>query len=176
MDEVERHLLAELDAAVLGLAMDQELHDVAARVLAVLEAHPERGIAWESVPLGRFVYPLPPGIASCWVFVLRRGSTSGAERHPRSHQRMVSFLGSGVFQTRTDREWRSHPMVSDHNGPLKNRWISIPPMVWHQGVVDDEGHWVVVSFHTVPAHELVEERPAPAAGAAGPRRRVYESG
>ena len=174
MDETERHLLAELDAAVLGLVMDKPLHDTAARVVAELDLHPERGMAWEAVPLRRFPYPLPACIASCWIFALRKGCTSGAERHPRSHQRMMSFLGSGVFQTRTDRDWRSHPMTSDHNGPLRARWISIPPRVWHQGIVGDDEHWVVVSFHTVPAHELVEERPEDEEEGHGVRRRHYE--
>jgi hypothetical protein len=34
----------------------------------------------------------------------------------------------------------------------------VPPNVWHQAVVPAED-WVVVSFHTVPAEELIEERP-----------------
>ena len=42
----------------------------------------------------------------------------------------------------------------------EERWLSIPPDTWHQGVVGDED-WVVVSFHTVPKTELVEERPDP---------------
>jgi len=43
---------------------------------------------------------------------------------------------------------------------LEERWISIPSNTWHQGVVSDRD-WVVVSFHTVPADELIEERPDP---------------
>jgi hypothetical protein len=49
-------------------------------------------------------------------------------------------------------------MISDRKAPLEDRWISIPPNVWHQGVVSARD-WVVVSFHTVPAADLVEERP-----------------
>jgi hypothetical protein len=45
------------------------------------------------------------------------------------------------------------------SAPLEARWISIPPNVWHQGVVGPED-WAVVSFHTVLEHELIEERPA----------------
>ena len=37
--------------------------------------------------------------------------------------------------------------------------MSIPPNVWHQAVVIEDKDWVVVSFHTVPADELIEERP-----------------
>src|SRR5262249_54465621 len=49
-------------------------------------------------------------------------------------------------------------LVSEGGAGLEARWISVPPNVWHQAVVPDQD-WVVVSFHTVPAHELIEERP-----------------
>jgi len=55
--------------------------------------------------------------------------------------------------------------------PLDERWISIPVGVWHQGVVGPD-NWAVVSFHTVPEHELIEERPAVAAGEPA-RQRKY---
>jgi len=38
------------------------------------------------------------------------------------------------------------------------RWISIPPNVWHRPVVGKDADWVVISFHTVPAEELIEEK------------------
>jgi hypothetical protein len=31
--------------------------------------------------------------------------------------------------------------------------------VWHRPVIDASADWVVVSFHTVLAEELIEERP-----------------
>jgi hypothetical protein len=48
--------------------------------------------------------------------------------------------------------------VSEPKADLERRWISIPTNVWHQVVVP-EVDWAVVSFHTVPAEELIEERP-----------------
>jgi len=30
--------------------------------------------------------------------------------------------------------------------------------VWHRPVVGKDADWVVVSFHTVPAEELIEEK------------------
>jgi len=42
---------------------------------------------------------------------------------------------------------------------LEQRWISIPPNVWHRPVVGRDADWAVVSFHTVEAHELIEEKP-----------------
>ena len=97
-------------------------------------------------------------IRSSWVFVLRAQANTGAERHPNSHQRMMSYRGSGDFQLWTGGRWRSNPLVSDSEAPIESRWVSIPPNIWHQGVVPTE-NWVVLSFHTVPEGELIEERP-----------------
>jgi hypothetical protein len=81
-----------------------------------------------------------------------------AERHPNSHQRMMSYRGFGDFQTRPDGDWCSHLLTSDQTTPIAKRWISIPPNVWHQGAVPGE-NWVVVSFQTAAEHEPIEERP-----------------
>ena len=51
-------------------------------------------------------------------------------------------------------------LASSPDGPIESRWASIPAGTWHQAVVPDEDG-VVVSFHTVPEGELVEERPDP---------------
>jgi hypothetical protein len=102
---------------------------------------------------------------------LRADTTTGAERHPNSHQRMMSYRGHGDFQTRRNGPWRSHLLTSDGTAPLEERWISIPPHVWHQGVVPGK-NWVVVSFHTVVAEDLVEERPGTGAKD-GVRQRKY---
>jgi hypothetical protein len=64
----------------------------------------------------------------------------------------------GDLQTKTKELWDSNPLKSDPKAPLNQRWISIPENVWHQAVTPD-ANWVVVSFHTVPAKELIEERP-----------------
>ena len=50
-------------------------------------------------------------VQSSWMFVLRRGVTTGAERHPNSRQRMVSWEGSGDFQVHDGPGWRSHLLV-----------------------------------------------------------------
>ena len=117
-------------------------------------------LAWEPVPLTAYGAGLPPFIQSSWVFILRGGSASGAERHPNSHQRVMSYRGSGDLQVRPREQWQTNQLVSDPHAPLENRWASIPVNVWHQAVVE-QNNWVVVSFHTVPAHELIEERPDP---------------
>lgn len=157
----ERRLLRALDAAVFAPGAAPRLLPIAERVLATLARGREEIEAWESVPLALYGAALPPEIRSSWVFVLRGGVTTGAERHPNSIQRMVSWSGHGDFQIHDGTRWRSHELVSDPGAPLESRWVSIPSDTWHQGVVG-ERDWLVVSFHTVPADELVEERPDPA--------------
>jgi hypothetical protein len=55
-------------------------------------------------------------------------------------------------------QWKSNMLISDPDAPLEKRWISISQNVWHQPVISKEEDWIVVSFHTVPADELIEER------------------
>jgi hypothetical protein len=84
---------------------------------------------------------------------------TGPERHANSHQRMMSFQGSGDMQTGEPGNSRSNILISDSKAPLEQRWISIPPNTWHRPVVSKDADWAVVSFHTVLAEELIEERP-----------------
>ncbi len=156
----ERKILESLDAAVARPEAAARLTEIGERVLSTLARGPREIEAWESVPLSFYGPALEPEIKSSWVFVLRKGVTTGAERHPNSRQRMVSWSGDGDFQVHDGERWRSHFLVSDRRGPLESRWISIPPETWHQGVVGSRD-WLVVSFQTVPAAELIEERPDP---------------
>lgn len=84
---------------------------------------------------------------------------------------MMAYHGRGDFQTQVAGVWRSHHMSDNPAAALEQRWISIPPSVWHQGVVGPED-WAVVSFHTVLEHELIEERP-PLDGGDQARQRKY---
>jgi len=159
MDREEYGILETLDRAVASEAVRPLIEAAAARLEQRLRESPDDDLAWEPIPLDSYTTPIPEPIRSSWVFVLRANTASGAERHPNSHQRMMSYRGSGDLQTRPEREWCSHPLTSDRSAPIAERWVSIPPYVWHQGVVPGE-NWVVVSFHTVTAQELIEERPA----------------
>ncbi len=158
MDQEESRMLEALDRAVNSVAIRATIDPIVARVEQKLRARPDNVLAWESIPLDFYTAPLPETIRSSWVFILRANTTTGAERHPNSHQRMMSYRGAGDFQTRPAGEWCSHLLTSDPTAPMAQRWISIPPNVWHQGVVPGE-HWVVVSFQTAAEHELIEERP-----------------
>ena len=72
---------------------------------------------------------------------------------------MLSFEGRGDLQTGEQGNWQSNVLVSDPDAPLERRWVSIPRNVWHRPVVGADADWAVVSFHTVAAEELIEERP-----------------
>ena|ERR1700736_2124066 len=159
----ERSILNALDRLLDSASSRSIIDPVIERVRAQLAGNEEAVMAWEPMPLHIFGSALPTNIRSSWVFILRAGANTGAERHPNSHQRMMSFAGTGDMQVRSnpDSPWRSNVLVSDSAAPLEERWISIPPSVWHQPVVGAAADWVVVSFHTVSAEELIEERPDP---------------
>jgi hypothetical protein len=159
MTTEERSRLELLDAALQSNGVHDHIRSVVVRVSKALSCKKDELMSWEPVPLHIFPTILPPEIRSAWVFVLRAGADTGTERHPNSHQRMMSFEGSGDFQTGEPGKWQSNVLVSDPDAPLERRWISIPTNVWHRPVINTAANWAVVSFHTVPAEELVEERP-----------------
>ncbi len=156
----EDGLLEVLDAVLRSTSVRSQIDLIVSRVERRLAVDASGVMAWEPIPLAIYGVALPDGIRSSWVFILRGHSTSGAERHPNSHQRVVAYRGTGDLQIWTDERWSSNGLVDDTDAPMKQRWASIPADVWHQAVVADRD-WVVVSFHTVPANELIEERPDP---------------
>ena len=169
MTKEERSLLEALDGLVRSDKVHAQLQPIVDRVSADLARKADALMAWESVSLETFD-ALPASIQSGWVFILRNGADTGAERHPNSHQRMMTFAGSGdmkidakgtpnEIEDESEILWHSHVLVGDHDAPLERRWISIPKNVWHRPVIPKGQDWVVVSFHTVPAEELIEERP-----------------
>jgi len=173
----ERSLLEKLDKIVRSGRIRAQIRPIVERVRADLARKPDALMAWEPIAFETFG-ALPPAIRSGWVFILRAGADTGAERHPNSHQRMMSFEATGDLQTdaksaernvqtESEIEWQSNVLVSDSDAPLERRWISIPPNVWHRQVIAKSADWVVVSFHSVPATELIEERP-------GAKRMLYE--
>ena len=161
--ENERAILEDLDALVGQNAVQQELDRIGSRLEQKLEADRSSLLVWEPVDLALYGGPVPDGIRSSWVFVLRAKTNSGAERHPNSIQRVMSFRGSADLQTQVGEQpreiWTSNHLVSHPTAALEDRWLSIPCGVWHQGVMAGE-NWVVVSFHTASAQDLIEERPA----------------
>ena|SRR6266478_1827686 len=172
----ERSFLDDLDKILRSKEVRAQIQPVVESVRADLAQRKKAVMAWEPIPLTTYAGGLRPEIRSSWIFVLRAGANTGAERHPNSHQRMMSFEGAGDMQVRAALEspWQSNVLGDDPKGPLEGRWVSIPQNVWHQPVVPKGADWVVVSFHTVPAEELIEERPDPGS-ALGTKQMVYLS-
>lgn len=160
MDGRERELLQILDAIVRLESVRTMIDLIVLRVERKLTQESEALLAWEPVPLAMYGDGLPNIICSSWVFVLRAQTHTGAERHPNSHQRTMSYRGLGNLQIWTGERWCSNLLVSDSRARIESRWVSIPPDIWHQAVVPEE-NWVVLSFHTVSQDELIEERPDP---------------
>ena len=159
MTQEERMRLESIDAALRSETVRKQIRPIVERVRAELARKKEAVMTWEPIPLTVFGGALPGEIQSAWVFVLRAGVNTGAERHPNSHQRMMCFGGSGDMQTGEPGQWQSNVLISDPDAPLEQRWISIPQNAWHRPVVGADADWTVVSFHTVLAEELIEEKP-----------------
>jgi hypothetical protein len=136
-------------AATIGTTLQRVLQQPAASANLM---------AWEVVPLSAFAGGLPESIRSCWIFVIRAAAETGAERHPNSHQRSFSLIGSGTFELRGGNHWHSHPLKSTDRASIEQRWVSIPPSTWHRLFVGSEA-WGMLSFHTVAPEALIEERP-----------------
>ena len=175
MTAEERSRLELLDQIVRS--NEGKVQTVVDRVRAELARNTEAVMAWEPIPLETFGRGLPPGIRSGWIFILRAGADTRPERHPNSHQRMMTLDGTGDMRVRAGLAsmWRSDFLISDPDAPLERRWISIPPNTWHQPVVGKDAHWVVVSFHTVRAEELVEEKPDSDRGRGTKRKKYVET-
>jgi len=167
----EKSTLTVLDQLLQSAAVRAPIDAAVGPLERKLAANSSAQMAWETLPLSLFDPGLPETIRSSWVFILRGGAVTGAERHPNSHQRTLSYRGAGDLQTMEGGRWRSHALVSEPGAPLGERWVSIPANTWHQVVVRG-GHWVVVSFHTAPAEQLIEERPD-SDDARASRRRLY---
>ena len=170
----EDKLLERLDRAVRASRVADTIERTAVELGALLTKDPLARLAWRTVPLKMYGH-LPDEIASSWVFVLRANSTSGAERHPNSIQRVMSYSGSADLQTWDGRAWESHCLSSGFDKSIDERWLSIPTNVWHRPIMNDTD-WIVVSFHTAAPETLIEERAAddenPGKGSSGAQ--LYE--
>jgi hypothetical protein len=149
-------LIPILDRAVWRALTAGRLDVVTRRVRAALLRDDTLRLAWEPVPIDTY-RGLPREICSSWVFVLRAGTTTGAERHPNSIQRVMSFRGAADLQTWDGERWQSNRLHEGH--ALDDRWLTIPEHMWHRPVIAAAADWIVVSFHTATDAQLIEERP-----------------
>src|SRR5437868_1105993 len=100
MRSEETTLLESLDRIMRSAELQATLQPIIDRVREQLTARPQSVMGWQPIAMSIIGDRLPPGIRSAWVFILRAGVNTGPERHPNSHQRMMSFIGSGDLQTR----------------------------------------------------------------------------
>jgi len=107
----ERSLLERLDAIVGSEEIRAQIYPIVERVRTALARNQKAQMTWELIPLTIYGGALPSEIRSSWVFVLRAGATTGAERHPNSHQRMMSFEAAGDLQVQTGGGWRPGPVA-----------------------------------------------------------------
>src|SRR6266446_4581413 len=98
----ERLVLQQLDRIVRSEQVRAQILPIVERVRAELTRKQDTLMVWEPISLTLFGDALPAAIHSGWVFILRAGANTGAERHPNSHQRMMSFEGTGDLQTDTE--------------------------------------------------------------------------
>ena len=155
MSEVE--IMDRLSRLVHAPAARQFLLGMAQALRHQLGENPEAVSTQAPVPLEIYGSPLPGGIASSWVFVLRERQVHPAERHPNSTQRMYALDSAGAMEVWEQGEWRPRPLAP---GGAEGG-LSIPVQAWHRPALIDHD-WAVVSFHTVPARALVEEIGDPA--------------
>ena len=149
-----------LDDIISKSSVRLEIDKVVSRVEEKLRKEPDATLVWESIPITIYGKELPDVIRSSLVFIIPPNTITGAERHPNSHQRMMSYRGSGDLQIWDGDKWDSKILVSNLDASIEKRWISISLNVWHQAVGFEED-WVVISFHTVSDGELIDERPDP---------------
>ena len=153
----EKEILIAIEVLLKESAIKKVIDELCIKILDRLNEEKESNLVWETLPFSLFENRMPSGIRSSWIFGIRAETVSGAERHPISHQRMMSYRGCGNFQVWDGEKWVSHILTDDFKDGIDKRWITIFPKTWHQAVVG-KADWVVVSFHTVRADELVEER------------------
>src|SRR5262245_8741925 len=94
-DATERHTLLALDSLLRRPLVRGRIDAEVEKLEPALTADPQALMAWEILPLSLFDPGLPETIQSSWVFILRKGCVTGAERHPNSHQRTLSYRGKG---------------------------------------------------------------------------------
>jgi hypothetical protein len=169
---VQDAVLRELTTLVESRSVTARLAPIVTRLEGSLVASAELPQAWEPIPLETLDTDLPGAIKSCWIFVLRAGEVFGAEKHPNSHQRSIALQGSALFKLYGNGGWRSHP-IRAAGSSAEERSISIPVDTWHR-IEIGPGNFASLSFHTVPASELIEETPV-ADDLSVTRQRLYHA-
>jgi hypothetical protein len=97
-NELEKRTILILDNVFKRKSVIMKIDATAKRVEQKLIEDFESDLAWKSIPLDVYQEKLPSMIRSSWVFVVRAQANTGAERHPNSHQFMMSYKGEAIFK------------------------------------------------------------------------------
>jgi hypothetical protein len=148
----EKTVLEALDKLVRQSEVTEEIH----QAKDLLRQDPSLLAGTVPVPLNKLPGPLPAGIGSARIFVLRANSCFKTERHSNSRQRVVSLEGRGKIVVKDPISPKTETLTSAPDAPLAERWSPVPPNVWHQPQAGNQD-WVVFTFHQVPEEELIDE-------------------
>ena len=155
----EATVLRRLNACAYAPPAHRYLESVAYLLKHSLAENCELTSAHAVIPLETYAGPLPTDVKSSWVFLLRKNTAFEAERHPNSIQRMFALSGPGIMETWHDNRWQPHRLITGAG----EAGLSIPAFAWHRPATL-ACDWAVVSFHTVTAEDLVEQRGDPVRG------------
>lgn len=149
-------LLEALDQVVRNHLETSFFLDGLAEVETLLAADGEK--AFVPFPVGAF-HGLPREVRLVRLFGLQAGALGPRERHPNSHQRVVSLVGIGQIRVWTVEETASviHALHSDCDGTLCNRWSSVPSGLWHQPSAGPGAPWIALALHTAGEGVLIDE-------------------
>ncbi|HEU4509717.1 MAG TPA: cupin domain-containing protein [Pyrinomonadaceae bacterium] len=156
--------LEKLTAAVEFLMDQNTVAQTIAQLSDEIDDSPEPFV-WSVIDLNSIERPLPETIKSGWIFVLKKGVSSGCHYHPNSVQHMATIKGQGMSKI----AGKSKPLVQFGSDVAPaDKWVVIDKNVPHEFFPEKE-NMVVVSFHTCEANELEE------IGCDTGEKRLYES-
>ncbi len=156
MDKKEIALLRNLDMIVWAVKDQPSIQEAISRAEAELSQNPSKLGATVQIPLSVFGKGIPASIKSCRVFALRENAAFKTERHPNSHQRVLSIKGIGEIRVLEEGNQWTARLRSDPDAPFEERWSTVRENTWHQPVAGPEG-WVTLTFHTAPEGESLDE-------------------
>ena len=153
MEPQERLLLESLDSLLQSDAGRAGIRPIVEQVRRNLAEDRAASMAWASIPSPVYGRSLPGPIQSSWVFILRARTETGAERHPNSHQRMLSYEGSGDLQTGGDGSIvpRSAP-PSQPQGEVSHPHRGLPPRIVVGDAPSEYDPLPVISVQTLERH------------------------
>ena len=150
----------ELGRIVEGYLRDPQVSariaQAAAQARCVLASDGNRLAGTVPIEESVFESELPIELQSCRLSVMRGGSAYKIERHPNGTQFVYSLEEAGTISVFDGESWATSSLTSDPTAPLASRWHVVPANTWHQPVPGARD-WVVLAFHSAPAHELIDE-------------------